>query len=313
MSPPDTIVVALGGNALQPPGQRVTIADQFRHTRESLAAVVGLAREGWHIAIVHGNGPQVGDALERNEMACGRVEPLPLGVLVASTAGWIGYMIQQSLQNALHREGIDREVLTIITQVVVDVDREDALAPVKPIGHVLTPEGAARYRARGVPVREGGNSARRLAPSPIPTDVVEADAVRRLVERGKIVIAGGGGGTPVYKNGDVWEGVDGVVDKDRVAAIIGTRLDAETLLILTNVDAVYRDWGTSAQAALRRLSLTEADALLAGEGLGAGTMRPKVEAAVDFVRRGGQRAVIATLQEGPAALRGETGTTVIGD
>ncbi len=269
MSPPGTIVVALGGNALQPPGERVTIADQFRHTRESLAAVVELAREGWHIAIVHGNGPQVGDALERNEMAGDRVEPLPLGVLVASTAGWIGYMIQQSLQNVLHREGIDREVLTVITQAVVDIDREDALAPVKPIGHVLTPERAARYRARGVPVRDGRKGARRLAPSPIPTDVVEADAVRRLVERGKIVIAGGGGGTPVHRHRDGWEGIDGVVDKDRVAAIIGARLAADTLLILTNVDAVYRDWGTPVQTVLRRLSLEQADARVTVWGQGA--------------------------------------------
>jgi carbamate kinase len=309
-----TIVIALGGNALQPPGERVTIHDQFRHTRESLAAVVGLARDGWHIALVHGNGPQVGDALDRNELARDRVEPLPLGVLVSATAGWIGYMVQQSLQNALERAGVPRQVLTAITQTEV-VESAAELEPVKPIGHVLHEGELERYRAAGVPVgRDGAERWRRLAPSPTPVDVVEWPAVRQLVAEGKIVVAAGGGGSPVYRHATLgWEGVDAVVDKDRVAAILGSRLGADTLLILTDVDAVYAEWGTPAQRPLRRLSAREAEALLAGEGLGKGSMRPKVEAAVNFVRAGGARAVIAHLGDGPAALRGETGTTILGD
>lgn len=285
-----SIVIALGGNALQPAGERATIASQFRHTRESLAVVVDLARQGWKIAIVHGNGPQVGDALARNQESRDQVEPLPLGVLVAATAGWIGYMIQQSLQNAFDAAGIRREVLTIITQTVVDRHAPEALVPVKPIGR-----GAAR----------------RLAPSPPPVDLVEAASIRRLVEEGHVVIAGGGGGTPVYRDPVLrWEGVDAVVDKDRVAAILASRLGADTLLILTDVDAVYADWGTPEQRALPRLSLAEADALLGGTGLGAGSMRPKLEAAAAFVRGGGRRAVIAHLARGLEALNGETGTTI---
>jgi carbamate kinase len=308
---PGTIVVALGGNALAPPGERVTIYDQFRHTRESLTAVVTLAREGWRIALVHGNGPQVGDDLDRNELARDRVEPLPLGVLVSGTAGWIGYMIQQSLQNALAREGIERQVLTTITQTVI-AEGDAALEPTKPIGHVLGDEEAARHRARGIPVgRDGGGRWRRLAPSPMPVDVVEWEAVGQLVREGKIVVAAGGGGSPVYRHRALgWEGIDAVVDKDRVAAILAIRLAADTLMILTDVDAVYEHWGTPAQRQLHRLTLGEADGLLAGEGLGRGSMRPKVEAAVRFVRAGGRRAVIAHLGEGPAALRGETGTTI---
>lgn len=309
--PPGTIVVALGGNALQPPGERVTIFDQFRHTRESLTAVVELARAGWRIALVHGNGPQVGDDLDRNELARDRVEPLPLGVLVSGTAGWIGYMIQQSLQNALERVGVDRQVLTTITQTVI-AEGDTTLEPTKPIGHVLSDEAAARHGARGIPVgRDGGGRWRRLAPSPVPVDIVEWEAVGQLVREGKIVITAGGGGSPVYRHRDLgWEGIDAVVDKDRVAAILATRLGADTLMILTDVDAVYEAWGTPAQRPLRSLAVTEAERLLAGSGLGTGSMRPKVEAGVRFVRAGGRRAVIAHLGEGPAALRGETGTTI---
>ncbi len=313
MSPrPATVVVALGGNALAPPGRRVGIADQFRHTRQSLGAVVELARQGWRVAIVHGNGPQVGDELERNELAKDRVEPLPLGVLVAATAGWIGYMIQQSLQNALRRAGIDRDVLTVITQTVVDASDPEARRPVKPVGHALTPDQTERLRAAGVAVgQDAAGRWRRLAPSPLPVDIIEAAAVKQLVNEGKLVIACGGGGPPVYDDPVLlWEGVDAVVDKDRVAAILGRRLGADTLLILTDVDAVYRGWGTDRATPLRRLRLAEAEALLAGEELGTGSMRPKVEAAVHFVQGGGKRAVIAHLSAGWSALQGEAGTTI---
>ncbi len=314
MTTPGTIVIALGGNALAPPGERATIYDQFRHTRESLAAVVALAREGWRIAVVHGNGPQVGDELERNELAHEHVEPLPLGVLVAATAGWIGYMVQQSLQNALARAGVRREVLTVITQAVVDRDDPGIGRPRKPIGHALTAAQVDTLGARGVPLgRDGAGRWRRLAPSPEPRDVVEWLAVRELVTEGKVVIALGGGGPPVYPHEGGWEGVDAVVDKDRAAAVLGRRLGAEALLILTDVDAVYRGWGTDGARALPRLTVTEARGLLDTEELGAGSMRPKVEASVGFVAAGGRRAIIAHLEHGLPAIEGRKGTTITGD
>jgi carbamate kinase len=205
-------------------------------------------------------------------------------------------------------------VLTAITQTVVALGPEGLVAT-KPIGHALSEAEVARYRERGIPLgRDGAGRWRRLAPSPTPVDVVEWHAVRQLVAEGKIVIAAGGGGSPVYRDAALgWEGMEAVVDKDRTAAILGMRLAADTLMSLTDVDAVYEGWGTPRQRALRRLSLGEAEALLAGGGLGAGSMRPKVEAAVAFVRGGGRRAVIAHLGEGVAALRGETGTTITGD
>lgn len=308
-----TAVLALGGNALARAGEPATITNQFRHARESIAPIVELAREGWNIAIVHGNGPQVGDELARNEIARDAVEPLPLGVLVAETAGWIGYMLQQSLQNALGRAGIARDVATVVTQTLVD-PADPALAdPTKPIGHALTSGRADALRAAGVSVkRDGAGHWRRMAFSPRPLAIVEAPLVLQLVRDGIIVIAAGGGGPPVYREpAGGLEGVDAVVDKDLVAAMLARQLGAEVLMILTDVDAVYESWGTPAQRPLRRLALAEADALLAGSAVAAGSMRPKVEAAAGFVRGGGTRAVIARLSDGPAALRGETGTTIV--
>jgi len=277
--------------------------------------VVELAREGWHIALVHGNGPQVGDELVRNEVAFSEVSPLPLGVLVAATAGWIGYMIQQSLQNVLAAEGIDREVLTVITQTAVSRDDPRLRSATKPIGHELTAEAAASLNRRGVLTGyDGSKRLRRMVPSPEPTGVVEVSAVKRLVDGGKVVVAAGGGGPPVYADSlGKWEGIDAVVDKDRTAAILGHSLAADVLLILTDVDGVYEGWGTDQSRRLGHLTLDKAEQLMAGVALGEGSMRPKVEAGVSFVRGGGERAIIADLARGLDAIRGETGTTIIGE
>jgi carbamate kinase len=308
-----TAVLALGGNALAPSGEPATIANQFRHARESVAPIVELARDGWGIAIVHGNGPQVGDELARNEIARDRVEPLPLGVLVAATAGWIGYMLQQSLQNALAEAGVRREVVTVLTQTLVDPADPMLLTPTKPIGHAFPAEQAERMRAAAIAVgRDGSGNWRRLAGSPTPHGIVEADLVARLVGEGVIVIAAGGGGPPVYPDPLLGlEGLDAVVDKDRVAAILAERLGAEVLMILTDVDAVFDGWGTPDARPIRRMSLAEAGELIGRGGLNEGGMKPKVQAAAAFVRAGGTRAVIARLSDGPAALRGETGTTIV--
>ncbi|MBI1966439.1 MAG: carbamate kinase [Gemmatimonadetes bacterium] len=310
-----TIVVALGGNAVAPPGERPTIATQFRYTRASLAPIVDLAQAGWQIALVHGNGPQVGDELARNEIAADQIEQLPLGVLVAGTAGWMGYMIQQSLQNALARAGIERHVVTLITQTLCDATDPDLRTPSKPIGHALDPVRVARLQAQGAAVREERSGTwRRMAPSPRPVGIVERDMVRQLVGAGYIVIAGGGGGPPVYRDPQLGlEGIDAVADKDRVAAILGREIGAQVLLILTNVNGVYRAFGTPHQEMLHRIALAEAEHMLAGKELGTGSMRPKVEAAADFVRAGGERAVIAELAQGLAALSGESGTTITKD
>lgn len=307
-----TVVIALGGNALAPAAERATIANQFRHTRESLAPVALLAAEGWRIALVHGNGPQVGDSLARNEIAAAEVEPLPLGVLVAETAGWIGYMIQQSLQNTLSRLGLRRDVITVITQTIVDPDDPLLRRPIKAVGHALSERRRKSLEMRSVPVGlDGAGNARRLTASPLPVGIVEVDAVRRLVESGTIVIAAGGGGPPVYSDPEKgWEGVDAVVDKDRTAAMLAGALGADLLMILTDIDGVYRDHGTPSARRISRMTVAEAQAMMESGALGAGSMRPKVEAAVSFVEGGGARAVIAALKDGLDAVRGEAGTTI---
>jgi carbamate kinase len=308
-----TAVLALGGNALARSGEPATVTNQFRRARESVAPIVELAKQGWRIVIVHGNGPQVGAELVRNEAARKLVEPLPLGVLVAETAGWIGYMLQQSLQNALATARVQRDVVTVVTQTLVDRYDPALNQPTKPIGHALSEEDAARLREAGRAVgKDGAGEWRRLAMSPIPLGVVEFPIIQRLLNEGVLVIAAGGGGPPVYQDPLLGlEGLDAVVDKDRVSSILATQLEAEVLMILTNVDAVFEGWGTPAARPIRRMTVAQADALIANGSLDAGGMKPKVEAAAAFVRRGGGRSIIAQLSAGPAALRGETGTTIV--
>ena len=309
---PRTAVIAIGGNALSPSGERSTIHDQFRHTRESLGPVVDLAVDGWNVCVVHGNGPQVGEELARNELARAEASPLPLGVLVAATAGWIGYMIQQSIENALRRVGSNRDVVTVITQVQVRADDPALGNPTKFIGHALSPERREEMRAEGLTVRQDGNGNwRRVVGSPIPQAVHELDVIERLVGAGTIVIACGGGGAPIYRHPVTgWEGIDAVVDKDLAAAVLARDLGAALLLILTDVDAVYAEWGTPNQRALRTLSVAEAEELDGQGAFGEGSMAPKIRAAIDFVRRTNGRAIITELSRGREAVRGEAGTTI---
>jgi carbamate kinase len=263
---------------------------------------------------VHGNGPQVGDELVRNEAARKLAEPLPLGVLVAETAGWIGYMLQQSLQNALAAAGVQREVVTVITQTLVDRYDPALNQPTKPIGHAVSPQEAARLREAGRAVgKDGAGEWRRMAASPLPLGVVEFPVIQRLLDDGVLVVAAGGGGPPVYLDPLLGlEGLDAVVDKDRVSSILATQLGAEVLMILTNVDAVFEGWGTPQARPVRRMTVAQAERMIAEGSFDAGGMKPKIEAASAFVRRGGGRSIIARLSEGPAALRGETGTTIEG-
>jgi carbamate kinase len=307
-----TIVIALGGNALQPPGERGDIHQQFAHTRESLGPIVALARAGWRIAIVHGNGPQIGDELLRNDRAREERPPLPLGVLVAATAGWIGYMIQQSLRNALQRGDVARDVVTLITQVRVEV-RAGQASPAKPVGHAMSEAEARRLADEfGWRVEPSDGGWRRVVDSPDPVEFMERDQVAELVRAGTIVVAAGGGGTPVrFLPDGTLDGVDAVIDKDRAAALLARDLHAAQLLILTRVEGAYRQFGTRSQTLLDRLTASEAEQMaLAGE-FGAGSMLPKIEAAVDFVRGGGEAAFIARLDQGLEAVHGEAGTTIV--
>jgi len=310
---PRTAVIAVGGNALSPPGEHATITDQFRHTRESLGPIVDLALDGWRVVVVHGNGPQVGDELVRNEKARSEVAPLPLGVLVAGTAGWIGYMLQQSLENALRKAGNTRDVVTILTQVEVAADDPALQDPKKFIGHGLSVARARELRSEGHPVKKDAKGRfRRVVGSPKPLAIHELGTIRNLVERDTVVIACGGGGIPVYRDPLLGlEGVDAVVDKDLAAAVLARELGAELFLILTDVDAVYTGWGTDEKRAISSMSVSEADRLASDGAFGEGSMAPKVAAAADYVRRTRGRAIITALSKGRAAVQGVGGTEIL--
>jgi carbamate kinase len=310
---PRTAVIAIGGNALSPAGERSTIADQFRHTRESLGPIVDLALDGWRVVVVHGNGPQVGDELVRNEKARSEVSPLPLGVLVAGTAGWIGYMLQQSLENALRKAGNMREVVTVLTQVQVAADDPALKDPKKFIGHGLSVARARELRSEGHPVKKDAKGHfRRVVGSPMPLAIHEIATIRALIERDTLVIACGGGGIPVYRDPLLGlEGVDAVVDKDLAAAVLARDLGAELFLILTDVDAVYTGWGTDEKRAITSMSVAEADRLASEGSFGEGSMAPKVAAAADYVRRTNGRAIITELSKGRAAVEGTGGTEIL--
>jgi len=274
---------------------------------------VALAHDGWDVCIVHGNGPQVGDELVRNEEARASVEPLPLGVLVAATAGWIGYMIQQSLENALRAEGSDRRVVTVLTQVVVDRDDHALANPRKFVGHELSQERAAELAAHGlVTATDGNGRVRRVVGSPIPLEIHEEAVIRGLLDEGVIVVGCGGGGIPVYRDAeDALEGLDCVVDKDLAAAVLAGAIGADLFMILTDVDAVYADWGKATQRPLRRLSVAEVAKLDQEAAFGEGSMAPKVRAAAKYVRQTGGRAIITELSRGSDAVAGNAGTEIV--
>ncbi len=306
-----TAVVALGGNAITRKGVPDTIANQFKHTRQSLAGIVPLVKDGYRLVITHGNGPQVGNALLRIELSRDKAPLLPLGICVADTEGGMGYMIEQSLQNRLRRENIDTDVVTIISQVIVDKNDPSIANPTKFIGQFYTRDEARRFaKERGWSVKKDGDRGwRRVVPSPKPLKTINASAIKSLVDTGTIVIASGGGGVPVYidDNGD-YEGVDAVIDKDRASALLAAETGADLLVILTDVDKVALNFGELNQTCLDTVKLDEMKAYAAEGHFPAGSMGPKIEAAISFIENGGREVVISSIEKAYEAVTGDAGT-----
>jgi carbamate kinase len=298
-----TLVIALGGNALIRAGQRGTAAEQLAALRETCAAISPLVVEG-EVVLTHGNGPQVGNELLRQERAADEVPPLPLYLAVAQTQAEIGALIETELAPVARRP-----VACLLTHVRVDADDPAFGEPTKPIGPFYGEEEAQTLeRERGWQlVEDAGRGYRRVVPSPMPIEIVEIDSLRALLGSGAVVVACGGGGIPVvFRNGKL-KGVDAVIDKDRASALLARQLGAGRLVILTEVPAVYRDFGKPHQEELRRLSVAEAEELL--PALAAGSMRPKVEAAIDLAVAGGE-ALITSPEALESALAGDSGTRV---
>ncbi len=316
MTEAKTAVIALGGNAITKPGVEDSIANQFANTRASLDGIVELIRDGYNLVVTHGNGPQVGNALLRVELARGKAPVLPLGVCVADTEGGMGYMIEQSLQNRLRVEGLNRSVVTIITQMVVDPDDPAIADPSKFVGQFYTEEEAGLLaETRGWQVKKDADRGwRRVVPSPRPLRAVEGDIIRQLVHGGTIVIAAGGGGIPVYydRKGNI-EGIDAVIDKDLASAVLAEEIDAEILSILTSVDKVSTHFGTPQRRDLDRCTLSELKKYAEEGHFPPGSMGPKTQAAIVFLENGGELVTISSFENACKALRGEAGTQIVPD
>jgi carbamate kinase len=299
-----TTVIALGGNALMRPGERGTAAEQRANLRRACEALRPLLDER-ELVITHGNGPQVGNELLRQERAAAEAPPLPLYLAVAQTQAEIGALVESELEPVA-----GRRVACLLTHVLVAEDDPAFAEPTKPVGPFYD-EGKAREleQERGWKVvHDAGRGWRRVVPSPVPLEVVELEAIRSLLASGTIVVACGGGGIPAMRRGVHLAGLDAVIDKDRASSLLARELGADRLVILTEVDAVYRGFGTDEQAELRELSADDAEALL--PELAAGSMRPKVEASVEFARATGHAALITSPDALGEAIEGRAGTLI---
>jgi len=315
----ELIVVALGGNAISRPNQEGNVPQQFENTSYTANFLAGLVEAGYQLVITHGNGPQVGNVLRRVELAAKELYRLPLHICGAHTQGGMGFMIAQCMNNALRRRGINRVVSAIVTSVEVD-PRDPAFEnPTKPIGSFYRKDKAEELqREQGwkmvyVP-RQGY---RRVVPSPPPRAIVELDLIRRLVDAGELLVVAGGGGIPVARNeAGAWYGVEAVIDKDRTAALLGRVLDAPVLLIVTSVEKVALDYATPNERPLDRMTSSEAQRYLDAGQFPPGSMGPKIEAAIEFLRDcrpGDARVVIGDIEHMAEALEGRSGTTIVPD
>jgi len=308
-----TVMVALGGNSLSPKGKTISIEDQFSRTRKTMDGLSNFIDLNYNICITHGNGPQVGNELLRMDLTNEQVPPLPLGVCVANTQGQMGYMIQQTLQNKLRDMNIDREVVTLVTQVIVDKNDESINNPTKYIG--------PRYSKKDIrPLSNKFNWKikeqepgiwRRVVPSPMPDYIMHGKSIKALVDRGTIVIAFGGGGIPVY-NDDKHkiEGLDAVIDKDYSAAKMGRIIRAQELWIISDIEYLYRNFGEENQTPYKEISFQDLISLYKNNSFQEGTIKPKIKAAIHFLKHHGEKVVITSINNIQNTLNDLSGTII---
>jgi carbamate kinase len=310
-------VVAIGGNSLIKDKQHQSVEDQYEAARETTFHIADMIEAGWDVAIGHGNGPQVGFILARSEIAH-KVEGLhevPLDVCGADSQGAIGYSLQQTLQNELHRRGVKKPVATVITQVLVDKEDKAFQNPSKPIGGFMD-ESEAKQRETDQGwsiVEDSGRGWRRVVASPLPKEVVELESVKTLIDAGVVVITVGGGGIPVVDAGDgKYEGTAAVIDKDYASSLLAREINADLLMISTAVEKVALSFGKPDQKFLDRMTLAEAKQYLAeGTHFAKGSMAPKIQAVIWFLEGGGKQAIITNPENIGRALKGETGTLIV--
>lgn len=314
MTLPPSLLIALGGNAIVRPGEAGTVASQLARTRESMGELAHLLAQTQgpppRVVITHGNGPQVGDVLLRGELAKTEMGPLPLDMAVADTQGFLGCMLSRLLRDELERRGIVREVVSVVTHVLVDPLDPAFKDPVKPVGAYYS--SSLEGRRPGWVLKEfPPRGWRRVVSSPRPLAVLERASIKTLHDAGAIVVAAGGGGVPVTRKDGRLVGVEAVIDKDLTSALLAGDLGIDTLAILTGVERVQIDYGTSRARDLHTIKASELDAYNKQGQFPAGSMGPKVEAALEFLAKGGKRVVITSEDKLTAGIAGKTGTVVV--
>jgi carbamate kinase len=308
------VVVALGGNALLRRDEEDTFENAYDSARRAAEKVADIASAGWEVVVTHGNGPQVGRILLQQESARRSVHPMPLDVCGAESQGQIGYLLQVTIGDVFYERGMERPVAAVLTLTRVRADDPAFENPTKPIGPFYEEDEAKQLEAeRGYVMRPDPHGGlRRVVPSPAPYSIVEAPVIRTLVAEGVIVIASGGGGVPVIEKGPRLVGMEGVVDKDLAAAILARDVEASVLLILTDVKNVVKGFGSDLAEPIERLTVAQAGQLLAAGEFAAGSMGPKVQAAIEFVDADeGRRAFIGDLEDAPEVLAGRAGTIIV--
>jgi carbamate kinase len=306
-------VIAIGGNAVNRPGEVPNAENMLKNISETASYLADMIEKDYDIVITHGNGPQVGNILIQQEIAKDKVPPFPMDVNGAMTQGYLGYMIIKSLKNILVERGIEKEIASVVTQIVVDEKDEGFKNPSKPVGPFYTEkEGKQLQEEKGWDFKEdSGRGWRRVVPSPIPLEVIEKKIIQKLVDEDFLVVAGGGGGIPVIKKDGKIIGVEAVIDKDRASALIAKDLNADEFIILTAVEKVALNFGKENQKDLDELTVEEAEKYMSEGHFAKGSMLPKIEACLSFVKESGKPALITDMQKLTEALEGKTGTTIV--
>ncbi len=306
-------VVAIGGNSLIRNKKHLTVTDQWEAAGETCIRIAGMIQQGWDVVITHGNGPQIGFILRRSELAAHELHEVPLDVCGADTQGALGYMLQQLLYNEFLRREVGKQAVSVVTQVLVDRDDPAFQNPSKPIGSFMDEETAQRRRTQDGwnVVEDAGRGWRRVVPSPMPREIIELDAIGHLIGEGFVVVAVGGGGIPVVRNerGEL-RGVAAVIDKDRASSLLARGLQADLFLISTAVEYVSLHYGHPDQIDLPSMTLEEAKRYLAEGHFAPGSMKPKIEAIIEFLESGGREALVTNPENIERALRRETGTWI---